>query len=71
MMEDQQALKTLKPQSILLPIIMAIGLVALMVWRDDQSPSAAPATRAPVDRHASNAAHKTTDQTARRAFTAP
>ena len=36
MMEDQQALKTLKPQSILLPIIMAIGLVALMVWRDDQ-----------------------------------
>lgn len=35
-MEDQKALKTLKPQSVLLPILIAVGLVGLMVWRDDQ-----------------------------------
>lgn len=35
-MEDQKALKTLNPKSVLLPITIAVGLVAFMVWRDDQ-----------------------------------
>lgn len=35
-MEDQKALKTLNPKSVLLPIVIAAALVAFMVWRDDQ-----------------------------------
>jgi hypothetical protein len=35
-MEDKKALETLNPKSVFLPILIAVLLISIMVWRDDQ-----------------------------------